>query len=101
VAKDYQDLLTPEAREAIRGFVWTLVVPSAVVLAVLSAIAGFFVKDWALTDANAQLVARVEQEITAADNKLQKALDDGNQKLQNLLMTTLTPSNPLAIRQII
>jgi hypothetical protein len=73
--------LTAEAREAIRSFVSLLVIPSGFLLVVLSAVAGFIVKDWALSEANKQLEPKVQTEIDSAQAKLTAVVHDADTKL--------------------
>jgi hypothetical protein len=76
VAESSDVVLTLEAKEAIRSFVWRLVVPSAVALAILSAIAGFVVKDWALTEANARVSTLVQTKIDSAEKAIDTSKDN-------------------------
>jgi hypothetical protein len=79
--------LTAEAREAIRAFVSQLVLPSGFLLVVFSAVAGFIVKDWAVSEANKQLEPKVQAQIDSAQAKLTVALHDADTKLTELYNT--------------
>lgn len=79
--------LTAEAREAIRGFVSQLVIPSGFVLVVFAAVAGFIVKDWAVSEANKHLEPKVQTQIDSAQAKLTAALHDADTKLTELYNT--------------
>jgi hypothetical protein len=68
--------LTLAAREAIRSFVWRQIVPSAVVLAIISALAGWIVKDYMVTEAKSHAAELAQKEIDDARSKLKTAEDE-------------------------
>lgn len=55
-----------ELTAAIRAFVSQLVIPSGFVLVVFAAVAGFVVKDWAVSEANKHLEPKVQAQIDTA-----------------------------------
>jgi hypothetical protein len=79
--------LTAEAREAIRAFVSQLIIPSGFVLVLFSAVAGFIVKDWAVSEANKELEPKIQAQIDSAQAKLTAALHDADTKLTELYNT--------------
>ncbi|MBY5404619.1 hypothetical protein [Rhizobium leguminosarum] len=81
------DPLTADMREAIRKFIWNTVAPSGIAIAVFSAAAGFLVKDWAVSRANAQLEPKVQAVIDLAERKLDAKLTDADGKLTELYNT--------------
>ena len=67
---DESNQLTQAARDAVRNYILKLVIPSGVVLSIISALAGFLLKDViyerAFTDVQAKFVWPAQQEVTKA-----------------------------------
>jgi hypothetical protein len=82
------DALTPAQREAIRGFLWTIAIPSGVALTVLSTLFGFLLSTSVKIDTFAQAKDAMDKMTTAYQAALQKNLDTTS----NYLQTTITES---------